>query len=233
MSDFDLSEETAPHLLVVDDDARIRTLLSRFLVTRGYRVTTAQSAAEAFDCLAGVIFDLVVLDVMMPGEDGLSLARRLRANAFRAPIIMLTARAETPDRIEGLEAGVDDYLAKPFDPKELVLRIDAVLRRTARDGENAAVHLGRLVFEASRGVLRDGETHLRLTEREVDILALLAARAGETVPRAELVGEGLAPGDRSVDVQVTRLRKKIEPDPANPRYLLTVRGVGYRLVTGA
>ena len=232
MSGLATADEAATHLLVVDDDARIRALLSRFLRTRGYRVTTASSAAEALHCIGGVVFDLVVLDVMMPGEDGLSLARRLRAEQFKAAIIMLTARSEIADRIEGLEAGVDDYLAKPFDPQELVLRIEAVLRRTARDAGAGPVRLGPLVFDATRGTLTDGEAHVRLTEREAEILAILAARAGETVPRADLVGDGLAPGDRSVDVQVTRLRKKIEADAANPRHLLTVRGIGYRLVTG-
>ncbi len=226
-------DEGAAHLLVVDDDARIRTLLSRFLTTRGYRVTTAPGAAEAWDCLSGVVFDLVILDVMMPGEDGVSLARRLRGGVFSGPIVMLTARAETPDRIAGLEAGVDDYLAKPFDPQELLLRIEAILRRAARTASGAKTHIGRFTFDATRGVLVDGDDHVRLTEREAEILGILAARAGETVPRANLVGDGLAPGDRSVDVQVTRLRKKIEDDPANPRHLLTVRGVGYRLIAGA
>lgn len=224
-------DASTAHILVVDDDERIRTLLSRFLTTRGYRVTTAPGAAEAATCMAGVVFDLLVLDVMMPGEDGVAFARRLRRDGHKAPILMLTARAETSDRIQGLEAGVDDYVPKPFDPKELVLRIEAILRRVVRvESAPRDLVIGPYSFDPTRQRLTDGDDEVRLTEREAEILTILVQANGETVPRARLVGDGLMPGDRSVDVQVTRLRKKIEADPAEPRHLLTVRGVGYRLV---
>ncbi|MFO1115735.1 MAG: response regulator transcription factor [Beijerinckiaceae bacterium] len=225
----------APHLLVVDDDARIRSLLARFLGQEGYRVTAAASAAEARARLAGLAFDLIVLDVMMPGENGFQFATGLRRSASSsagAPILMLTARGGADDRILGLEAGVDDYLAKPFEPRELSLRIAAILRRAAAPARAApvatVVRFAGCEFHPGRGEMRrDGEI-VRLTDRERDILRALAAANGAPVSRAEL-GQGAA-GERTVDVQVTRLRRKIEKDPANPIALQTVRGAGYRLL---
>jgi len=222
--------DDVPHLLVVDDDNRIRALLSRLLVENGYRVTTAASAAEARARLEGLTFDLLVLDVMMPGESGLDLARALRKTTS-VPILMLTARAETEDRITGLEAGVDDYLAKPFEPRELLLRIASILKRALAPPQKAieSARFGEFTFHLERGELtRDGEI-VRLTERERDMLRTLAEAPGETVPRLALAGGG-ATSERAVDVQVNRLRRKLERDPANPIYLQTVRGIGYRLV---
>ncbi len=224
--------DDAPHLLVVDDDRRIRDLLSRFLLAEGYRVTTAETAADARAKLEGLRFDLLILDVMMPGETGFDLARDLRASSS-VPIIMLTARDEKKDRIEGLTIGADDYVGKPFEPKELSLRIAGVLRR-ARPAATPAVeivHFGDFRFHIARGELTRGEEIVRLTDRERDMLRLLAATPGETVPRQALAGNGGSTGERAVDVQVNRLRRKIERDPANPLLVQTVRGVGYRLVT--
>jgi two-component system phosphate regulon response regulator OmpR len=225
------------HLLVVDDDGRIRELLARFLRRNGFFVTAVADAARARRLLAGLAFDLIVLDVMMPGEDGVSLTRWLRG---RLPVLLLTARGETGDRIAGLAAGADDYLAKPFDPQELLLRINAVLRRAAPSRPAAAaparLRLGPLAWDVARGELL-GEGGVRLTATEAQIMRLLAADPGATVTRARLVeemartgGRDGPPEERAVDVQVTRLRRKIEPDPRLPRYLQTVRGVGYRLV---
>jgi two-component system phosphate regulon response regulator OmpR len=222
--------DDAPHLLVVDDDMRIRDLLSRYLADHGYRVTTAGSAAEARARLGALSFDLLVLDVMMPGESGLELARSIR-NGSEVPILMLTARTEPEDRIAGLELGADDYVPKPFDPRELLLRIGNVLRRSA-DGAKVIeeVHFGDFVFHLGNGdLVRAGKT-MRITEREREMLRVLAARPGDTVPRAALATPGSIASDRAVDVQVNRLRRKIERDPANPAYLRTVRGVGYCLV---
>jgi two-component system, OmpR family, phosphate regulon response regulator OmpR len=221
--------DDAPHLLLVDDDRRIRDLLSRFLLSEGYRVTTAQTAADARAKLGGLRFDLLILDVMMPGETGFSLARDLRSTS-NVPIIMLTARAEAQSRIEGLAIGADDYLGKPFEPKELSLRIASILRRArpAVPPSVEAVRFGDFNFHVLRGELRRGEEVIRLTDRECD---MLAATPGETIARHALAGQGGATGDRAVDVQVNRLRRKIERDPANPLFVQTVRGVGYRLVT--
>jgi len=222
--------DDAAHLLVVDDDNRIRTLLSRFLSENGYRVTTAASAAEARGRLEGLTFDLLVLDVMMPGESGLDLARSLRKTSS-VPILMLTARSDTDDRIAGLEAGVDDYLGKPFEPRELLLRVGSILKRSAPVVRQAIeeVRFGEFTFHLGRGELaRNGEI-LRITERERDMLRALAEEPGETVPRLALAGAGSA-SERAVDVQVNRLRRKIERDPANPSHVQTVRGIGYRLV---
>jgi two-component system, OmpR family, phosphate regulon response regulator OmpR len=222
--------DDAPHLLVVDDDRRIRALLSRFLLAEGYRVSTAQSASEARAKLGALRFDLLVLDVMMPGENGFDFARALRATSA-VPILMLTARDETESRIMGLEIGADDYLAKPFEPRELSLRVANILKR-ARPAAAApqTVRFGSFVFHLARGELRRGEEAIRLTERECEMLRVLAANVGETVPRQALVGAGEAISERTVDVQVNRLRRKIESDPANPLIVQTVRGMGYRLV---
>jgi two-component system phosphate regulon response regulator OmpR len=224
--------DDAPHLLVVDDDRRIRDLLSRFLFSEGYRVTTAETAADARAKLQGLRFDLLILDIMMPGETGFDLARDLRASSS-VPIIMLTARDEPQSRIEGLSLGADDYVGKPFEPRELALRIASILRRArpAVAQPLETVRFGDFRFHIVRGELKRGEEVIRLTDRERDMLRLLAATPGETVPRQALAGNGGATGERAVDVQVNRLRRKIEHDPANPLLVQTVRGIGYRLVT--
>jgi two-component system phosphate regulon response regulator OmpR len=228
----DALPDDAPHLLVVDDDRRIRDLLSRYLVAEGYRVTTANSASEARAKLESLSFDLLVLDVMMPGETGFDLAKSLRISSS-VPILMLTARAETESRITGLELGADDYVSKPFEPRELTLRIANILRRQlpAVAPTIESVRFGEFVFHLGRGELRRGEEVIRLTDRERDMLRVLAAVPGETVPRQALGGNGGGANERAVDVQVNRLRRKIERDPANPLFVQTVRGIGYRLVT--
>lgn len=222
-------------MLVVDDDDRIRSLLSRFLHANGYRVSTADTAAEARARMGGLVFDLIILDVMMPGESGISFARSLRQSS-PVPILMLTARAEIEDRLEGLSSGVDDYLTKPFDPRELLLRVSSILRRTAappptrQEAAPENVRFGPYAFNLARGELRLGEEAQRLTEREREILRVLASANGETVPREALAEQGSASNERTIDVQINRLRRKIEEDQGNPIYLQTVRGVGYRLV---
>ena len=223
--------DDAPHLLVVDDDRRIRVLLSRFLSAEGYRVTTAETAADARLKLDGLSFDLLILDVMMPGETGFQLARAIRENS-PVPILMLTARDEKESRIEGLETGADDYLSKPFEPRELSLRIGSILKRAkpAMPPPAESVRFGQFVFHIGRGELRRGEEIVRLTDRERDMLRILSASPGETVPRLALSGNGGSLNERAVDVQVNRLRRKIERDPANPLIVQTVRGIGYRLV---
>ena len=223
--------DDAPHLLVVDDDRRIRALLSRFLVAEGYRVTTAETAREARAKLESLNFDLLVLDVMMPGENGFDLARAIRTGSG-VPILMLTARDEKENRIKGLEIGADDYLAKPFEPRELSLRVASILRRAKQPvaATPESVRFGPFVFHLGRGELRRGEEIIRLTDREREMLRTLATSVGETVPRQALAGNGDSVGERTVDVQVNRLRRKVENDPANPLFVQTVRGLGYRLV---
>jgi two-component system phosphate regulon response regulator OmpR len=223
--------DDAPHLLVVDDDRRIRDLLSRFLFAEGYRVTTADNASDARAKLESLSFDLLILDVMMPGETGFQLAKSLRETSV-VPILMLTAKAETESRITGLEIGADDYVPKPFEPRELSLRIASILRRTIVAPAPAveSVRFGDFVFHLGRGELRRGEEVIHLTDRERDMLRVLAAIPGETVPRLALAGNGGGANERAVDVQVNRLRRKIERDPANPLFVQTVRGIGYRLV---
>ena len=223
--------DDAPHLLVVDDDRRIRVLLSRFLLAEGYRVTTAETAADARLKLDGLSFDLLILDVMMPGETGFQLARSIRETSA-VPILMLTARDEKESRIQGLETGADDYLSKPFEPRELSLRIANILKRAkpALPPPAESVRFGQFVFHIGRGELRRGEDVVRLTDRERDMLRILCASPGETVPRMALAGNGGTLNERAVDVQVNRLRRKIERDPANPLIVQTVRGIGYRLV---
>ena len=223
--------DDAPHLLVVDDDARIRSLLSRFLTAEGYRVSTADNAAEARARLSGLHFDLLILDVMMPGESGFDLAKSLRETST-VPILMLTARDETAMRIEGLQIGADDYVAKPFEPRELSLRIGNILKRAqpVAPPPVESVRFGEFTFHIARGELRRGEEMVRLTDRERDMLRVLAATPGDTVPRLSLAGNDPAANERAVDVQVNRLRRKIERDPANPLFVQTVRGIGYRLV---
>jgi two-component system, OmpR family, phosphate regulon response regulator OmpR len=223
--------DDAPHLLLVDDDRRIRDLLSRFLCGEGYRVTTAMSAKDARAKLLGLHFDMLILDVMMPGETGFDLARFIRTSSS-VPIIMLTARHEAESRIEGLQIGADDYVAKPFEPRELVLRIGNILKRTAPPPPESLeqIAFGPYVFHIERGELRQGEEVIHLTDRERDMLRVLAAIPGETVPRGALTGGDGTVNERAVDVQINRLRRKIERDPANPLFLQAVRGVGYRLV---
>ncbi|MRX49263.1 response regulator [Paracoccus sp. S-4012] len=227
------------HILVVDDDARIRDLLSRFLRRSGYLVTVARDAAQARRLLVGLDFDMIVLDVMMPGEDGFSLTRDLRRR-IATPILLLTARGDTGDRIEGLESGADDYLPKPFEPRELLLRIAAILRRVPQPGPAGPKYLtlGALRFDAQKGELTQGEQVIHLTGTESALLTRLAASPGEAVSRAALI-EDLGRGgqreeseasDRAIDVQITRLRRKLEADPREPRYLQTVRGTGYMLM---
>ena len=216
------------HLLVVDDDNRIRDLLKEFLARSGFRVTGAADAAAARKLIEAMDFDLLVLDVMMPGEDGFSLARWVRSRQA-TPVLMLTARDASSDRLEGLTIGADDYLAKPFEPRELVLRIEAILRRTAASSPSGRLKLGAFEFDVDRGeLLQDGQA-VRLTEAEAKLLRRLAANPHAPVDRFDLIQDDADPTGRAVDVQVTRLRRKIEQDPRAPRYLQTVRGVGYLL----
>lgn len=220
--------DDAPHILVVDDDRRIRELIKRYLSDNGYRITTAESAAEARAKLAGLEFDLLVLDVMMPGETGLELTASLRRTSA-VPILMLTARTETDDRIAGLERGADDYLGKPFEPRELLLRIATILRRAkAQSAREDDVILGESRFSVSRGELKRGDEVIRLTTREVQLMRIFATHAGQALSRLDLCDNEAA--ERSIDVQINRLRRKIEIDPRNPLYLQTVRGEGYILI---
>lgn len=227
--------DDSPHLLIVDDDRRIRELLQRYLNENGLRVTTAASAAEARARMEGLVFDLLILDVMMPGESGLDFLKSLRdERGDTVPVLMLTARSEIADRILGLEYGADDYLPKPFDPRELLLRLTNILKRNApppSPSRPEMVRFGPFVFLLDRAELRRGEEVVRLTERERALLGTLAERAGETVPRFDLVGPDGDSSERAVDVQINRLRRKIESDPATPAFVQTVRGIGYRLVT--
>jgi len=219
------------HILVVDDDDRIRDLLKRFLAREGHRVTTASDAAAARRLLATMTFDLAILDVMMPGEDGLSLLAAIREGRQKeTPVMLLTARGEASDRIAGLKTGADDYLPKPFEPEELALRCAAILRRSHKDVPPEEVEMSGLVFNAARGELREGDKRIRLTDAELQLLTVLAANAGEPVDREDLAALTSAGMERSVDVQVTRLRRKIEPNPREPIHIQTVRGVGYRLM---
>jgi len=219
---------TGRHLLVVDDDDRLRALLKEYLTRAGFRVTTARDAAAARRLLDSLAFDLLVLDVMMPGEDGFSLTRWVRGRSA-TPILILTARGLAGDRIEGLTLGADDYLGKPFDPQELVLRIEAILRRAGARAATPRLSLGAYAFDLERGQLLEGDTPVRLTEGETRLLKRLAQSAHMPIDRIELTDDSDDGVGRAVDVQVTRLRRKIEPDPQQPRYLQTVRGIGYML----
>jgi two-component system phosphate regulon response regulator OmpR len=220
------------HILVVDDDTRLRGLLRKYLADNGYLVAVAEDAAEARAKLAALAFDLIVLDVMMPGEDGISLTRDVRRTCG-VPILLLTAMGETQDRIAGLEAGADDYLTKPFEPRELLLRIASILRRAPKPGPEPAVRplaLGLFVWDPARAELRQGDEPVHLTTAERELMTILADAAGQVVERDDLAARtGNAANARAVDVQVTRLRKKLEDDPRMPRYLQTVRGQGYML----
>ena len=220
--------DDVPHLLVVDDDEGIRSLLSRYLRREGFMVTTAKDAKQASQTLGTLAFDAIVLDVMMPGEDGVALTRRLREGSS-VPILLLTARDGPEDRIGGLEAGADDYLAKPFEPRELALRIERLLSRRPRADRSGAIRFGKNVLDLRKGTLvRDGEP-VRMTGAELTLLRTLAAKPGAGISRG-LLAEKTGGHDRSVDVQVTRLHRKIEDDPRTPAHLQTVRGVGYALV---
>ena len=224
-----------PHLLIVDDDERIRGLLQKFLMRNGFLVSVARDAIQARRILAGLEFDLLVMDVMMPGEDGVTLTRDLRKR-ISTPILLLTARGEAANRIEGLEAGADDYLVKPFEPKELLLRINAILRRVpqvkAADPVRQILHMGAVRYDLDRGEMWRGEAPVRLTATEAQLMRVFAASPGVAIGRDRLVAENGgtdASQERAVDVQITRLRRKIEVDPKAPRYLQTVRGEGYML----
>ncbi len=224
------------HLLIVDDDERIRGLLAKFLVRNEFLVTTARDAAHARRLLAGLEFDLIVMDVMMPGEDGITLCRDLR-QTLTTPVLLLTAKGETGDRIAGLEAGADDYLAKPFEPKELLLRINAILRRVPVVEPDVVVpkvlSLGPVRYDIERGELWREDEQVRLTATESQLMRIFANAPVQPLSRTKLVEEVSRSGgqtqERAVDVQITRLRRKIEVDPKQPRYLQTVRGEGYML----
>lgn len=230
MSEENMLQDDAPHLLIVDDDRRIRELLQKFLTGKGFRVTVAADSAEARRKLEGLDFDLLVLDVMMPGENGIALTNALR-EIRNIPVILLTALAEAESRIAGLEAGADDYLAKPFDPRELVLRISNILKRAVNPLKPKIDQLifGPFTFSLVKRELRRGSNLIPLTGREQEIMMIFAANAGQTIARHELAGNGADVGERTIDVQINRLRRKIEDDPGNPIWLQTVRGIGYKL----
>ena len=224
------------HLLIVDDDQRIRELLQKYLMLNGFMVSIAQDSAHAKRLLKGLTFDMIVLDIMMPEQDGLSLTRELR-ESIDTPILLLTARNEVEDRISGLEAGADDYLPKPFEPKELLLRIHAILRRvpepTSEEDAHKILSLGATKYDVLKGELWEGNTQIRLTSTEAELMRIFSKNIGQPLSRIDLVTQmGREEGnakDRAIDVQITRLRKKIETNPKEPRYLQTVRGSGYLL----
>jgi two-component system phosphate regulon response regulator OmpR len=225
------------HILVVDDDSRLRQLLGRYLTENGFRVSVASNAVEARDKLRFLQPDALVLDVMMPGETGLALTASLRADDATVPVLLLTARGAPEDRIAGFESGADDYLGKPFEPRELVLRLRAMLRRTVTvpaEIPTGPIKLGRLEFDTARGELRGPQGPLHLTGGEGALLAALAAKPNEVLTREDIAAalQMDDTGERAIDVQVTRLRRKIEVDPREPRFLHTVRGRGYILKPG-
>ena len=217
-----------PHILVIDDDTRLRDLLQQFLSDNGYRVTTAASADEAQRKLSVFDFDLLVVDVMMPGQSGLEFTEKLRRSSS-VPVLLLTAMGEAENRIDGFEKGADDYLAKPFEPRELLLRISAILRRVGDSDAPADINLGLATFNIARGELADPAGSIRLTSSEAQLLRIFAKSPGVTLSRAELSRQIGGTSERSIDVQVTRLRRRIEVDPKAPRYLQTVWGEGYVL----
>ncbi len=223
----------ASHLLVVDDDDRIRDLVKRYLTNVGYHVTTADGGESAKKLLGQLVFDLIILDVMMPVIDGFTLLREIRLTDKSTPVILLTARGDSSDRIEGLKLGADDYIAKPFEPEELALRIAAILRRVETDEPLEEIEMSGMVFNIAREELKAGNERIKLTDGELQLLKILAKQAGEPVSREALATGSSAVVDRSVDVQITRLRKKIEPDPKDPIHIQTVRGIGYRLMPDA
>ena len=229
---------TPPHLLVVDDDERLRGLLKRYLEQEGFLVTEAYDGANAEKILTGLEFDLIVMDVMMPGESGIEITQKLR-NIIDTPILLLTAKGETENRIDGLEAGADDYLPKPFEPKELLLRINAILRRVPNVipdlSADKMISLGHVKYDVERSELMRGDQMIGLTDTEVNLMRVLATSLRKPVPRSKLFSEAdneseILNQQRTIDVQIARLRRKIEEDPRHPRYLKTVRGEGYMLV---
>lgn len=225
----DSIQDDARHILIVDDDARIRSLLTRYLQDNGYRATPAANAEAARAALKGLSFDLILLDIMMPGENGLSLARSLKQESD-VPICFLTANSEPSQRIEGLEIGVEDYVTKPFEPRELLLRLRNIFRRGGDDAEQRdEIAMGRFRFHIGRGELRKDDETVRLTERERELLRQFAQRPGVSIARHELASDDTTGSERAIDVQINRLRRKIEKDPSNPVYLQTVRGKGYIL----
>ncbi|MEO9459370.1 MAG: response regulator [Lentilitoribacter sp.] len=226
----DVIDDGAKHILVVDDDTRIRDLLRRYLASSGFRVTTASDASQARRKLEGMDFDLLIVDVMMPGESGISLTSSLH-KIKEVPILMLTALSEVESRISGLEAGADDYLGKPFDPKELVLRINAILRRggTPETPTIQQVMFGPYTYVLETRELKMNGEAVHLTDREKELMSIFSSKPGETIHRMELAGEDQSVGDRTIDVQINRLRRRIEDNPAEPTWLQTVRGIGYRL----
>ena len=227
-----------PHLLIVDDDERIRSLLQQFLIQSDYLVSTAENAKQAITLLSAIEFDLIILDVMMPGQDGISFTAKLRNLKNNTPILLLTARGDIEDRIKGLEAGADDYLPKPFEPKELLLRINAILRRMVDLKQEQimpkTLNFGNLKYDVARNELWEGENQIRLTTTESQLMKIFTSALGEPISRANLVtslGKAVSLAqDRAIDVQITRLRRKIEVNPSKPRYLQTVRGAGYMLL---
>lgn len=229
-------DESTSHILIVDDDRRIRSLLQKFLCDNGYRASMAANATEARQKLEGLVFDLIVLDVMMPGETGLELTTDLRKHANNVPILMLTALAEVEDRIEGLETGADDYLPKPFEPHELLLRVRNILRRQDTVGKTSIdmptqVSFGPCLFKLERGELTRNDTRVPLTTREIELLRYFACRGGRIIRREELMDGEEKISERAIDVQINRLRRKIEDNPRDPVFLQTVRGAGYILHT--
>lgn len=230
-----MTEQDA-HILIVDDDERIRTLLKQFLMRNGFFVSAARDAAHARRLLEGLEFDLIVLDIMMPGEDGLSLTTSIRAK-ISTPILLLTAKGEASERILGLESGADDYMSKPFEPKELVLRINSILRRMPKEDTGVTppktLHMGDIRYDVTRGELWAGDTPVKLTATEAALMRIFSAQPHTAVSRTKLVEDlarnGMQSQERAVDVQITRLRRKLEENPKMPRYLQTVRGSGYML----
>ncbi|MSP52279.1 MAG: response regulator [Alphaproteobacteria bacterium] len=223
-----MAATSEPHILVVDDDTRLRALLQKFLTASGYRVTTAANAADARAKLTALEFDLLVVDVMMPGESGLNFTAAVRRTSD-VPVLLLTAMGEAESRIAGLECGADDYLAKPFEPRELILRIAAILRRVEEPALVASARMGEITFYVKRGELTHGSDSVALTTAEIALLRLLVKSPGQTLTRTHLAKHLGGVSERTIDVQVTRLRRRIEPDPRHPRYLRTVRGAGYAL----
>ncbi len=223
-----------PLILVIDDDTRLRKLLQKYLSENGFRVFSAANTAEADEMMSWYVFDLLVVDVMMPGESGIDFTKRLRADGQPVPVLILTAMGEADDRISGLESGADDYLPKPFEPRELLLRINSILRRVMSkppEKQKAEIKFGIHRYDLDEHVLYRGEERLRLPAAEAALLQLLAERAGQEISRDDLARQtGNETNLRTIDVQITRLRRKIEPDASAPRYIQTIRGKGYSLI---
>ena len=230
----DTDPDKKPHILVIDDDERLRDLLGQFLTENGFLVTTATEAAEAREILKNLAYDLIICDVMMPGEDGMTLTKGLKNQGLSTPVLLLTALGEIESRISGFEAGADDYLPKPFEPRELLLRINAILRRVATKPpeKEAPIRLGKWTLDLDRGELVAGQERVVLTSVEHTLMKALASKKGEVISREELAALcEMNANERTVDVQITRLRKKVEEDPKLPRHIQTVRGKGYVLWT--